>query len=99
MFICDFHREQVWDRFLKQVANGCVENRLTMLGLLRSVARTHTVNYYEKAIATLQISSYWLENSNLRDYFSRYWLNIKEVTLGCYDFLQQLPPGMEICKY
>ena len=83
----------------KKVANGCVENQLPILVLLRSVARADTVDQCEKAIATLKISSYWLENFNLRDYLSRYWLNIKEVTLGCYNFLQQLPPGMEICKY
>ena len=99
MFIYDFHRKQTWDRWLKKVANGCVENRLAILGLLRSVAHESTVDQCEKAIATLKISSYWLENSNLGDYFSRYWLNTKEVTLGCYNFLQQLPLGMEICTY
>ena len=97
MFICDFHREQAWDRWLKKVANGCVENRLAILGLLRSVARADTVDQCEKAIATLKISSYWLENFNLGDYLSRYWLNIKEVTLGCDNVLQQLPLGVEIC--
>ena len=83
----------------KKVANGCVENQLPILVLLRSVARADTVDQCEKAIATLKISSYWLENSNLGDYLSRYWLNIKEVTLGCYNFLQQLPSGIEVYTY
>ena len=77
MFICDFHREQAWDRWLKKVANGCVENRLAILGLLRSVARADIVDQCEKAITTLKISSYCLGNSNLGDYLSRYWLNIR----------------------
>ena len=83
----------------KKVANGCVENQLPIIVLLRSVARADTVDQCEKAIATLKISSYWLENSNLGDYLSRYWLNIKEVTLGCYNFLQQLPSGIEVYTY
>ena len=83
----------------KKVANGCVENQLPILVLLRSVPRADTVDQCEKAIATLKISSYWLENSNLGDYLSRYWLNIKEVTLGCYNFLQQLPSGIEVYAY
>ena len=99
MFICNFHREQAWDRWLKKVAYGCVENRLAIIGLLRSFARADTVDQCEKATATLKISSYWLDNSNLGGYLSRYWLNIKEVTLSCYKFFQQLPSGMEMCKY
>ena len=83
----------------KKVANGCVENHLPIIVLLRSVARADTVDQCEKAIATLKISSYWLENSNLGGYLSRYWLNIKEVTLGCYNFLQQLPSGIEVYTY
>ena len=81
MFIYDFHREQAWDRWLKKVANGCVENWLAVPGLLHSVTHPDTVDQCEKVIATLKISFYWLESSNLGDYLSRYWLNIKEVTL------------------
>ena len=99
MFICRFHREQAWDRWLKKVANGCVENRLATLGLLRSIARADTVDQCEKATATLKTSSYWFENSNLGDYLSRYWLNIKEVILGCCKFLQQLSSGMKMCQH
>ena len=99
MFICDFHREQAWDCWLRKAANGCVENRPAILCLLRSIARADKVDQCEKAIATLKISSYSLENSNLGDYLSRYWLTIKEVILGCCNFLQQLSSGMKMCQY
>ena len=72
MFICHFHREQAWDHWLKKVANGSVENGLAIRGLLRSFARADTVDQCEKAIVTLKISSYLLENSNLGDYLTRY---------------------------
>ena len=81
VFICDFHREQAWDRWLKKIANGCSENRLKILAVLRSIARADTVNDCEKAINSLKESTYWLENANLREYISKYWLNIKEVFL------------------
>ena len=81
VFICDFHREQAWDRWLKKIANGCSENRLKILALLRSIARADTVNDCGKAVDSLKKSTYWLENANLREYISKYWLNIKKVFL------------------
>ena len=79
IFICDFHREQTWDRSLKKIAIGCSENHLKILALLRLIAPADTVNDCEKAINSLKESTYWLENANLREYISKYWLNIKEV--------------------
>ena len=81
VFICDFHREQAWDRWLKKIANECSEIRLKIIALLRSIARADTVNDCEKAINSLKESTYWLENANFREYISKYWLNIKEVFL------------------
>ena len=46
---------------------------------ISSIARADTVNDYEKAVNSLKKSTYWLENANLREYISKYWLNIKEV--------------------
>ena len=79
VFICDFHLEQAWDWWLKKIANGCSENCLKILALLRSIARADTVNDCEKAVNSLKKSTYWLENANLREYILKYWLNIKEV--------------------
>ena len=77
IFKCDFHREQAWDQWLKKIANGCLENRLKLLPLLRSIARADTVNDCKKAINFLKELTYWLENANLREYISKYLLNIK----------------------
>ena len=56
----------------KKVSKGCAENRRAILGLLCSIACADTIRQCEKAIAILKISSYWLKNSNLGDYLSRY---------------------------
>ena len=66
---------------MKKIANGCSENRLKIIALLRSIARADTVNDWEKAINSLKESTYWLENANFKEYISKYWLNIKEVFL------------------
>ena len=76
---CEFHREQAWDRWLKKIANRCSGNRLMILALLRSIACADAVNDCKKAINLLKKSTYWLENANLRQYISKYWLNIKQV--------------------
>ena len=81
VFICDFHREQAWDRWLKKIANGCSQNCLKILALLRSIARADTINNSKKAINSLKESTYWLENVNLREFILKYWLNIKKVFL------------------
>ena len=79
IFICDFHREQAWDRSLKKITIESSENHLKILALLRLIARADTVNDCEKAINSLKESTYWFENANLREYISKYWLSIKEV--------------------
>ena len=48
---------------------------------IASIAPADTVNDCEKAINSLKESTYWLENANLREYISKYWLNIKKVFL------------------
>ena len=84
VFICDFHREQAWDRWLKKKSNGCSNERLKILSLLRSIARSETIECCNSAVNELKSSSYWADYSNLRDYITRYWLSIKEV---CHYFV------------
>ena len=80
-FICDFHHEQTWDRRLRKINNGCSENCSKLSTLLRSISLADTLYNCEKAINSLKKSTYWLENSNLRDCISKYWLNIKMLFL------------------
>lgn len=42
VLICDFQREQTWDRCLKKKVKGCSADRLKILSLLRSIARSET---------------------------------------------------------
>ena len=80
MLICDFHREQAWDRWLRKKANGCANERLKILALLRSIAHAETTTDEAQAINNLQNSSYWTDYPNLKDYITKYWLGIKQVS-------------------
>ena len=41
-FICDFHREQAWDRWLRKTTNSCVKVRKEVLQMLRRIVRSYT---------------------------------------------------------
>ncbi|XP_047145632.2 uncharacterized protein LOC124818650 [Hydra vulgaris] len=84
VFICDFHREQAWDRWLKTKCNGLMEDRLKVLSLLRIVAHADTYEICESAILNLKNSSFWKNNEVLRNYISRYWLTIKHRWVTAY---------------
>ncbi|XP_065648764.1 uncharacterized protein LOC136078033 isoform X2 [Hydra vulgaris] len=84
VFICDFHREQAWDRWLKTKCNGLMEDRQKIMGLLRIIAHADTYEICESAIENLKISSYWTNHEALRNYISRYWLAIKHRWVTAY---------------
>ncbi|XP_065679788.1 uncharacterized protein LOC136094113 [Hydra vulgaris] len=84
VFICDFHREQAWDRWLKTKSNGLTQDRLKILCLLRMIARADTVEICEAEINNLKNCFYWINNKALREYLSRYWLPIKHRWVKAY---------------
>eukprot|EP00794_Sanderia_malayensis_P003968 gene3968-4519_t len=86
VFICDFHREQAWERWLSKSANGCRDVKNDVLEKLRQVARSRSVNSSESAIARLKSSIYWKDEKyiGLVEYIERYWLNVKKRWILAY---------------
>ena len=41
-YICDFHREQCWERWLRKVDNGLTEHREEVIQLLRGISKSPT---------------------------------------------------------
>eukprot|EP00795_Rhopilema_esculentum_P008951 gene8951-16584_t len=80
VFLCDFHREQAWDRWLSKASNGCREIKTDVLALLRRVARSTSVTASDIAIKQLKESRLWKDkaNSKLAAYIEQYWLTVKE---------------------
>ncbi|XP_062591433.1 uncharacterized protein LOC134252909 [Saccostrea cucullata] len=75
VYLCDFHREQSWDRWLKASHNNIGEDKAEILSLFRSMAHANTVEKFEMAKANLEESRLWTENSRLRKWFTDRWLD------------------------
>ena len=79
MFICDFHREQSWDRWLNKKDNGLSHIKNDVLCQLRRIGRSEAILESEEAIKALKQSNAWKNNPKFSVYFTKYWLKIKEV--------------------
>lgn len=80
MLLCDFHREQAWDRWLTKVANGCSDRKGDILPLLRRIAHSKSIEHMNKAIADLKDSEFW-KKEKLQNYITKYWLPLVEVRI------------------
>lgn len=54
--LCDFHREQAWERWLKATHNEVGKDKAEVLILLRSIARSKTVEEFDIAKTKLQVT-------------------------------------------
>ena len=78
VLICDFHREQAWERWTKKQENNVGSHRDAILLLMRSVAKADDVEAYKEAMSNLTSHECWQSNSKLRKYFTNIWLAEKE---------------------
>jgi HSP90 family molecular chaperone len=53
--LCDFHREQAWERWLKATHNGIGKDKDEVLHILRSIARSRTVEEFELSATVLKV--------------------------------------------
>ena len=72
VFICDFHREQAWERWLKKKINNCSEDHKHIISLFRRIAHSETTEKCNEAVDDLMKSSSWKDNTQLQEYFSKY---------------------------
>ena len=86
VFICDFHREQAWERWLSKKSNGCVERKQEILAKLRRVAHALTEKECNVAIAEMKTSHIWKDPDykKLVEYVDHYWLKEKKVCFKIY---------------
>ena len=64
-YICDFHREQCWERWLRKADNGLNHQREEVLSLLRNVARSPTEDILHGNLKSSKASELWLSNPQL----------------------------------
>lgn len=78
-YICDFHREQAWERWLKKGDNGVVDKKGDILKMLRAIAKSNTVDAFEKNLSALKQSDTWLSHQKLRNWMNGTWLKEAKV--------------------
>lgn len=81
-YICDFHREQCWERWLRKADNGLHHQREEVLSLLRDVARSATEDVFNTNLKSLKASELWMSNPHLRNWFEKTWLPEAKVQLN-----------------
>ncbi|XP_033729820.1 uncharacterized protein LOC117319020 [Pecten maximus] len=75
VYICDFHREQAWDRWLKDGKHGIGnEDKSDVLSRLRCIANSTSEQEYEENLNQLRESSAYKCNTTLSSYLEKTWI-------------------------
>lgn len=87
-YLCDFHREQSWERWTKERKHGLsADNAELLLCLLRNCAHAPSPTdtslpsdkYYQEHVKVLKESKIWSQNAHVRDWLQSKWLSIPKV--------------------
>ena len=84
LFLCTFHREQSWVRWLSKTKNGLSQSKESVLKLLRAVADSLDVENLRQNILNLVSSDLWKNSPKLQAYFCRFWLPKYEMWVEAY---------------
>ena len=89
VYLCDFHREQSWERWIKDSKHGLAkEDGESLLNLLRQCANAPPALpqdgkeqdfFYKQALMSLQQSNVWRENAKVKGWLTNKWLSIPKV--------------------
>ena len=89
IYICDFHREQAWERWVKDHHHNLDPSQAEqLLDLLRDCARASSPShddslpvdhYYQIALKNLKESKIWKENEQVQHWITSTWLSVAEV--------------------
>lgn len=81
VFLCDFHREQAWERWLVKASNGMAPLKEEALMMMRQIAQSPTEAVYDSRVKVLKTSEVWnrQESGKFKDWFENTWLSEKKV--------------------
>ena len=85
VYICGFHREQAWTRWVRKS-----ENRLSLieqkafLSCLRLIAVAKSEVELKKRMAELEATNLWKSKQHLRNYATTQWLKCVQRWVQCY---------------
>ena len=80
--LCDYHREQAWERWLTTTANGMRSIKSFVLPRLRRIANAQSVKQYEQTVSDLKESDEWKADTSekFRNYVSKTQLLVYRVS-------------------
>ncbi len=86
VYLCDFHREQCWERWTKDHKHGLSkEDSELLLDLLRNCAQAPPSSvheeksqdyYYMQTLDNLKKSKVWIGNAQVQSWLTNTWLSI-----------------------
>ena len=81
IFLCDFHREQAWLRWISSSNNNMRENKEECLYYLRKIAFSETFREYSVNVSSLNNSDVWNDGKSkgFRNWIGNKWLPKYEV--------------------
>ena len=83
VYICDFHREQAWVRWINNSKNGINKDKKdNLLNSLRNLARTSTEGDFNLALRDLQDSQLWRTNTRLQKWMNTTWLPERQASVS-----------------
>lgn len=80
VYLCDFHREQAWLRWVSKSANE-VQDKDNVLRLLRNLARAGTEKELEDQKEDLMASDDWKDNGKLQAWLKGTWFSEEKVSM------------------
>ena len=90
MFICDFHREQAWERWLSAIKNGARIIKSEMLCKFRRIARSRTEKELKDAIDDLRNCEQWKSGyASMVNWFEKQWMPLIKVSKILVYFMHQ----------
>ncbi|XP_066021380.1 uncharacterized protein [Pocillopora verrucosa] len=85
VYVCDFHREHAWVRWINNSKNGINKDKKdNLLNSLRNLARTSTEGDFNLALRDLQDSELWRTNTRLQKWMNTTWLPERQHWVWAY---------------
>ena len=85
MYICKFHREQAWTRWVRKGENGLkATEQPQLLYFLRNIASSQTSVDLARHKQQLEKSVLWQQKANLREYVTSQWLKCEQRWVKCF---------------
>ncbi|KAH6948411.1 hypothetical protein HPB50_024244 [Hyalomma asiaticum] len=74
VMLCNFHREQAWERWVKRKENDVPpDQKDALLGLFRKIANSSSREEFDEAYKCLKNSVFW-RNDKVASYFETQWM-------------------------